>query len=363
MLPGAAVSWSLTGAGNPLLRWCPRVAVGRSLSSWPHGSPLRLLECPHGVAAGFPQEKWSSRKQSRSCKAFYDLPLEVAPYHLCNVLLLYSQPFPSVRGHTGAWRLVVVVWLLSHVRLFVTPWTVATRLLCPWNFPGKDTAVGSHFLLQELFPTQGSNPGLLHCRQILYHLSHQASPYLALDVKSKGKRLCRGELKPAMHTALWKHLVTVRSAGGLVPFTWEKDEGWFEALHCEAGVPNRTLSEASSFFWGRLPLLSHYLEVPEGHLLWGGRLGLGRKLFPSFIALGFLKLGRELGDEVCVWCGCAVGEWAPKGRLQLDWGALLRPPSFIPYNCGKKTKPLRMCSISQRDKIMSIFLSLSRKLT
>ena len=49
------------------------------------------------------------------------------------------------------------------------------RLLRPWNFPGKDTGVGCHFLLQGIFPTQGSNPGLLHCRQTLYRLSHQGS--------------------------------------------------------------------------------------------------------------------------------------------------------------------------------------------
>ena len=40
--------------------------------------------------------------------------------------------------------------------------------------PGKNTGVGCHALLQRIFPTQGSNPGLLHCRWILYHLSHQA---------------------------------------------------------------------------------------------------------------------------------------------------------------------------------------------
>ena len=48
-----------------------------------------------------------------------------------------------------------------------------TRLLCPWDSPGKNMAVGSHILLQGIFPTQGSNPGLLGCRQIFYHLSHQ----------------------------------------------------------------------------------------------------------------------------------------------------------------------------------------------
>ena len=51
-----------------------------------------------------------------------------------------------------------------------------TRLLCPWNSSGKNTGLGCHSLLQGIFLTQGSNPGLLHCRQILYHLSNQESP-------------------------------------------------------------------------------------------------------------------------------------------------------------------------------------------
>ena len=50
------------------------------------------------------------------------------------------------------------------------------RLLCSWNFPGKNTGVGSHSLLQGIFPTQGSNLGLQHCREIHYCLSYQRSP-------------------------------------------------------------------------------------------------------------------------------------------------------------------------------------------
>ena len=46
----------------------------------------------------------------------------------------------------------------------------------PWNSPGQNTRVGSLSLLQEIFPTQGSNPGVPHCRWILYQLSHQGSP-------------------------------------------------------------------------------------------------------------------------------------------------------------------------------------------
>ena len=48
-----------------------------------------------------------------------------------------------------------------------------SRLLCPWNSPGKNPGVDCHFLLQGIFLTQGSNLGLLCCRHVLYHLSHQ----------------------------------------------------------------------------------------------------------------------------------------------------------------------------------------------
>ena len=62
--------------------------------------------------------------------------------------------------------------LFSHSvvsKSFAAPWTVPTRLLCPWDFPGKNTGVGYHFLLQQIFPTQRSNLHLLRGRQILYH--------------------------------------------------------------------------------------------------------------------------------------------------------------------------------------------------
>ena len=48
-------------------------------------------------------------------------------------------------------------------------------LLCLWNSLGKNTGVGCHALLQGIFPKQGLNPGLLHYRQILYHLSYRGS--------------------------------------------------------------------------------------------------------------------------------------------------------------------------------------------
>ena len=64
----------------------------------------------------------------------------------------------------------------SHVQLFVTPRTVACHAPPSWNSTGKNTGVGSHSLLQGIFSAQGSNPGLLYGKQILYQRSHQGSP-------------------------------------------------------------------------------------------------------------------------------------------------------------------------------------------
>ena len=58
---------------------------------------------------------------------------------------------------------------------FQPPGLLPTRLLCPWNSPGKNTGVASLSLLQGIFLTQGWSLGLLHCRQILYHLSTRES--------------------------------------------------------------------------------------------------------------------------------------------------------------------------------------------
>ena len=66
--------------------------------------------------------------------------------------------------------------LESDSRSVVTNSLRPHGLYSPWNSPGQNTAVGGLSLLQGIFPTQGSHPGLLRCRQILYQLSHQGSP-------------------------------------------------------------------------------------------------------------------------------------------------------------------------------------------
>ena len=87
----------------------------------------------------------------------------------------------------------------------------ASRLLHPWDFPGKNTGVGCHFLLLGIFPTQELNPGLPHCRHTLYLLSHQGSWYNVGDpgsirksVRSPGE----GNGNPLQYSCLENRVVS-----------------------------------------------------------------------------------------------------------------------------------------------------------
>ena len=126
----------------------------------------------------------------------------------------HLQPFKVLRGlrtrYPQTWHLITVhfpaegIWGKANVRRILWPcpgagqktllWEVTSlrmrasvlshsvvsnslwphrlwpaQLLWPWDFPGKHTGVGCHFFLQGIFPTEGLNPGLLHCKPILYH--------------------------------------------------------------------------------------------------------------------------------------------------------------------------------------------------
>ena len=71
----------------------------------------------------------------------------------------------------------------------VMPDSLRPHGLCsPWNSPGQSTGVGSLSLLQGIFATLELNPGLPHCRQILYQLSYQGSPVTKISKKKKKKK-------------------------------------------------------------------------------------------------------------------------------------------------------------------------------
>ena len=72
-----------------------------------------------------------------------------------------SYPLSLIASFQLPYRFVLAGCLCSAVSDSATPWT-PFRPLCPWNFPGKNTGVCCPFLLQGIFPTQGSNLHLLH---------------------------------------------------------------------------------------------------------------------------------------------------------------------------------------------------------
>ena len=96
----------------------------------------------------------------------------------------------------GQWK----CYLLSHVWLFKTPWTRAHQASPSVGriYLGKDTGVGSHSILQEIFPNQGLNAGLLHCRQemvILHHQNH-LEDLLKPTLLSHSFRFCKSWVGP-----------------------------------------------------------------------------------------------------------------------------------------------------------------------
>ena len=118
----------------------------------------------------------------KPCYNFRNLIFLIFPiWHLCNTGFYYSHfkyLFISSRFNSVSTVKANFKWKLGSVMSdSLQPHGLQpTRLLRPQDFPGKSTGVGCHFLLQMIFPTQGSNPGLSHCRQMLDHLSHQESP-------------------------------------------------------------------------------------------------------------------------------------------------------------------------------------------
>ena len=122
---------------------------------------------PTSLSLSFPTDSTKSDKKK--------------PEGIFNILLENLNEIPISLG-----MYAYMLSPFSHVWLFATPWTVAHQVLCPWDSPGKNTGVGCHFLLQGIFPTQRSNPGLPHCRWTPYHLSHQGSPGKERDKLKKG---------------------------------------------------------------------------------------------------------------------------------------------------------------------------------
>ena len=98
-------------------------------------------------------------------------------------------------------------------------------LYSPWNSPGQNTGVGSLSLLQQIFPTQESNLGLLHCRWILYQQSYQGSPHTKPILQQSAEYLiyyieCYTKIRASLVAQMVKNPPAVQ-------------ETWIQSLGCE----------------------------------------------------------------------------------------------------------------------------------
>ena len=97
--------------------------------------------------------------------------------------------------------------LWDHMH-YSPPWTI---VLCPWDFPGKNTGMDCHSLLQGIFLTQALNPCFLHFRQIVFGLNHQGickhSAFYIRDLGIQGFLGLRGSWKLSLHPYRWRAVV------------------------------------------------------------------------------------------------------------------------------------------------------------
>ena len=107
----------------------------------------------------------------------------------------------------------------------MSEWVSESRSLQPhglyslWNSPGKNTGLGSLSLLQGIFPTQGLNPGLPHCRRILYQLSHQGSPNWGVGVQ-ESSWFSAAIMRPSCWLPPGWHLLSGSLDFGQQPWFW-----------------------------------------------------------------------------------------------------------------------------------------------
>ena len=153
---------------------------------------------------------------------------------MVRILVLMQGRFPSLL-RTERKR----IKLLTCVRLFETPWTVTHQAPLSKEFSRQEHWSGSPFPspgweMGRIFPNQGSNLGLLHCRQILYHLSHQATLKRRIF-------LLQRMLPPTVRCEQTRRLWSPRSGPALFGF-WGRNK-------CEAGrgCPSQVMLHDNSF--------------------------------------------------------------------------------------------------------------------
>ena len=134
--------------------------------------PTRLL-CP-----------WDTPDKNTGCHALLQGIFLTQRLNMCLLYLLQWQAGSLPLASAGK-PIIYTLRKENEICSVLSKYQGPHRLYSPWNSPGQNTGVGSCSLLQGIFPTQGWNPGLLHCRQILYQLRYQGNPIYTLNSITK----------------------------------------------------------------------------------------------------------------------------------------------------------------------------------
>ena len=146
-----------------------------------------------------------------------------------------------------------------------------SRLLFPWDFPDKNTGVSCHSFLQGIFLTQGLNPHLLHCRQILYHLSHQGRVCCHKeDVNRPGHELEYSSLEPGWDKTRWEILwplwhVSSTGTGPPVSVIYGVSASWIQSSRQRKNFRYFLHTSPSNLIWNKR---QPHTKDPRGDLHW-----------------------------------------------------------------------------------------------
>ena len=188
------------------------------------------------------------------------------------------------------------------------------RLYSPWNSPGQNTGVGSLSLLQDIFPTPGSNPGLPHCTWILYQLSHKGSPRILEWVAYP---FFRESSQPRNRTGVF-------CIAGRFFTSWATSEAKSRTLRV------KYLFQSSHGFWEDPSLSSSPVLVSwcQWSVSWPRGLGLG----PRKHQCGQLRLEADGPDN---WTICAQMSISKTKDISVLFGLSFQPDrkalTFLPH--------------------------------
>jgi len=157
--------------------------------------------------------------------------------------------------------------------------------------PGKNTGVGCHALLQGIFPIQGSNPGLPHCRQILYYLSHQGSSY------SLSKFQLYNSVINCSHHVLHYNLMIIFLKSEKYQ-TFKKVEKIIQSIPIYPSCRFNNYQDFATF------VLSLYFVSPFAKMFYLKQIQESKSFYPSMLPYASLKENKAVSDTTTTLVSC-----------------------------------------------------------